>query len=72
MSFIALDAYADFPGPSLYFGPVHGFVAGSVYGDLEIAALLVTLECCTPKNVWRFIYIHSLKLIMAVGTGVAG
>jgi hypothetical protein len=72
MSLVALGGHADLPDPALYLWPFHVFLAGSVDQHLEVAALLVTLECCTPKNVWGFVQIHRLKLVVLVRTRMTG
>src|SRR5207253_1280320 len=69
--FSAFGSLRNLPNTKLYLRPLHVSPAGGVYRNLEIAALLVTLECCTPKNVWGFIQIHSLKFIKGVWSRMA-
>lgn len=40
--------------------------------DLLIAALLITLKCCAPKNVWSFFRIYIQKLVVLVRARMTG
>jgi hypothetical protein len=72
MPLIAFGSLRNLPNTKLYLPPLHVSPTGGVYRNLQIAALLVTFECCTPKNVWGFIQIHGLKFIKGVWSRMAG
>jgi hypothetical protein len=72
MSLIALDACGDFSNRKLYGGAFYVSLACCVYQNLLIAALLVTLESCTPKNVWCSLSIYNVKFVVAIGARMAG